>query len=530
MIRWSTIALIIGALVAGVAYDRVAIAPLAPAAPSEAATIAPELVSPPRLTSDWYCPIGSSVDDGYAEHKVIVSNIGQDKAVVTLDTLTSDGPGPGLRFELEAMATEEVDLRSLVQADAIGAVVEVHGGEGVVGHEVQTAQGVAQGPCSTSAADSWYFASGATTRDSREYLAVLNPSLDDVVFSAEFEISGRQRDPGELRKVGVAPQSVLVIDLGEFVAREELIGTSIVAERGLLVVERLIVRDGTLGPVGAALELGVSDPAELWVFPAGRLSSNADNTVSVFNPNDEPAEVEVVLDPLNNSDRASYGLAPIELSIAPGRTAQVDLAELSEAIGIALPYELGIRVQSVNGIGVVAERWQLMPGIDRSLIGAGGVNARKVNDEAQNANDAVSRQDGDETEVPFVEEPLVNNEEFLQATASSGVVTSRGTEQASTRWVIPWVSLVPDGGTVLVISGTEAKEARVQAQVMVGGSLLPPARTIVAPGGRSILAPGSPVAAAPIIITSDQPVWVEAQIVGPDGRISVVAAVPTRAN
>ncbi len=519
MIRWSTIALILGVLVAGVAYDRVDTAPIPETLEPAGRQLTPEMVSPAHLTSNWYCPVGSTAADGYATHRVMVSNVGDEAALVTVDALTSNGAGPGLRFDLDPLETEVVDLTTLVDDVAVGAVVEIIGGEGVVGHQVTTVAGVAEGPCSSTAASQWYLGSGATTRDAREYIALLNPSLDDVVFEAEFRIDGRTRIPGELERGVVPARSVRVIDLGEFVAREEEIAATITVVQGQLVVERLQTFDGTLGPRGAAVQLAVTDPAISWAFPAGRLAVGSDNTVVVTNPTDEVAELDVFLDPIVPDDRQFYGLVAVPLTVNPGRSAQIDLIELAEQIDIPLPYELGVRVESANGVPVVAERWQLSPGIDRSLIGAGGGNAKKI-----------PLQDGDETEIPEEElEPEPEPPTFDQPTATVGAATSRGVDQSSTRWVVPWVTMAPDDGTVIVVTGAGGDgDARVEAQVMVGGALQPPVRAIVGPDGRAVLTVTAPVEGAPVVITSDQPIFVEAHVVVPGSRLDVVPAVPTR--
>lgn len=538
MIRWSTIAVIIGLLLAGIAYDRVDTAP-GEALPSEtAARITPQLVNPPRLSSSWYCPVGTTVRGGFATHRVAVSNVGSTPTLVSVDTLTAEGAGPGLRFELGPLSTEFIDVRSLIEATiddddnpdtdevpntlglAVGVAVEFVGGEGVVGHQVITAHGVAEGPCSSEASNQWFFASGSTTRDAKDFIVLLNPSLDDVVFQAEFQIDGRTRAPGDL-KAGVVPaRSVRVIDVGEFVAREELIAASITTVDGLLVAERLQTFDGQLGPLGASLQLGVIDPSTAWSFPAGRVTADGDSVIVVSNPGTEIVEVDILLDPIDSTDRQFYGLVAIPLTVNPGRSAQYNLADLALQVGIPLPYELGVRVTSVNEQPFVAERWQLVPGIDRTLIGAGGEDAR-----------ILPQQDGDDTEIPVEdgEEPLETDVIYEQATPTKGAATSRGSELPSTRWVIPWVSLTPDAGTVIVVTGAGGDDdAQIEARLMLGGTLQTPVRGVVAPDGRTIMVINGAVDGAPVVITSDQPIWVEAQVSIVDERFDVVPAVPTR--
>ncbi len=544
MIRWSTIALVLGLLAAGIAYDRVDFAPPVEAAAEPEARTTPMLVDPPQLSSSWFCPVGSTVIGGYAAHRVVVSNVGTEPTQVTLDTLTSGGAGPGLRFELEPMSTEFVDIRDIVPplvddddnpdtpgvanpiGDAVGVAVEFVGGEGIVGHQVATREWIAEGVCSSEAANQWFFASGSTTRDARDFIVLMNPSLDDVVFQAEFQIDGRTRTPGDLQAGVVPARSVRVIDVGEFVAREELVAASIVSVDGLLVAERLQVFDGQLGPVGAAVRLGVVDPALEWAFPAGRITEGGDSVIVVSNPGTEIVEVDVLFDPLDSADRQFFGLVAIPLTINPGRSAQYDLADFAAQLSIPLPYELGVKIQSVNDQPFVAERWHLVPGIDRSLIGAGGADAR-----------IVPRQDGDESEIPVEEDevPVGEADIYDQPNPIRGVAISRGTEVPSTRWVVPWVQVDQSAGTVIVVTGADAEgDAQVEARVLLGGTLQPPVRATVAPDGRAILVIDAAATGAPIIVTSTAPVWVEAQLSRINqtqerfNRFDIVPAVPTR--
>ncbi|MFT7598005.1 MAG: hypothetical protein ACI8TP_000925, partial [Acidimicrobiales bacterium] len=114
-----------------------------------------------------------------------------------------------------------------------------------------------------------------------------------------------------------------------------------------------------------------------------------------------------------------------------------------------------------------------------------------------------------------------------QPTATIGVASSRGVEVSSTRWIVPWVELGGEDGTVLVVSGPEG--TLVETRLVVAGELQPPFRaSIPASGIAHIVLPAeaSGVAAAPIVITADQPVVAEVQVVIAGLRLTVVPAVP----
>lgn len=523
MIRWIAIAVMFGLLISGVLYDRIDLDPNVVEEAAEITLHSPVMEFPPPLAETWFCPVGSSAADSYAPGSIVITNIGTDDAVANLDLRTDTGPGATLRIDLAAGSTEIVDLASLGSHAAAAAVVEVVGGEGAVSHRIRTAVGETEGPCATTSAPEWHLAGGSTTRDTKQYIAILNPFANAVVFSATFQTATRTRQPGDLENAVVPARSVRIIDVGEYVAREAVVATSITTgdSGGQLVVERLQTFDGSLGPVGLALEAAVPVGDTVWYLPAGRLHDGADNLLSIYNPGELPASVDLELDPMNNADRATFGLVPVELTVAPGRLVSVDIDLLAEQIGLPVPYELGLTVVSVNGVPVIVDRWQLQPPIDRSLIGAGGSDGRR--------SPFARFQDGGENDGEIAEEeldevdPLIT---FAQPTARQGVSTSHGNSVLSTRWVSPYTTLLPDNGTAVVVFAPEG--ALVEVRQLIGGSPGSPVRAAVEAGGRAVIVLDAPVAGAALIVTADQPIMAEVQLVSPE-RYDVIPLVPTLA-
>ncbi len=530
MIRWSTIGLIFGLLVAGVLYDRVDRAPVPDPLAVAQAPISPALVDPALLSNVWFCPVGSGSADGYATHQLDITNLGDQRAVANIDLMTDAGPGSGLRVVLDPLSSETIALPALDQATWLGATVEIVSGQGVVGHTVTTAQGVAQGPCATATSSSWYFADGVTTRDSSEYLALLNPFAEDVVFSMSFQTSGRTRSPEDLKAAVVPGRSVRVIDVGQYVSREAHVATSIQTVRGQLAVERLQLANGALGPVGASLQLGVSSPSRSWTFPAGRVHLGADQRMVIFNPGSDPAEVDIEFD-LAPADRASYGLVPVEAVVQPGRFTVVDLEAILTQAGLPLPYEFGVRVLSANDVPVVAERWQVTPSVDQSLIGAGGTDARIVGPSLPGWRGRQT--DTDPDEIPEEEAPpaAATAAPLSQPSAVSGLATSAGSPIVARSWVVAWLSLtaspgeaVEGAGNALVVTGPAG--ATVEVSLIVAGETLPATRATLPEAGWISLPVPALVTGAPLRVEADQPVVVEAMLVSPEGRLSIVPAIP----
>ncbi len=583
MNRWPIAFILVGLVAAGLAYDRTVDMPIASqSVEAEQVIISPSVGEPPRLDGAWYCPIGTSSPGAFADHEVNISNLSEEPAVANLSILTGDGPGPGRRIELAPLTTDRVKLSDTQIVDVAGAVVEITGGRGAVGHTVTTAQGTAEGPCATSASNTWYFAAGRTTRDSTQYLALMNPFPETAVFDVEFQAVGRSREPGPLQGAFVSARSVRIIEVGEFVTREEALATKITTARGRLVVERLQILDGQLGASGAALQLGVPTPAKSWIFSAGRVHDSGDDLLTIYNPYEPedavlPAEeaddsasdsaggdgtgdgdeqeepdregfitVAVELWPTNPTDVSTYSVVTIEREVRPGTFVTIDLRAQAERFEFPLPYELGVNVTSVEGLPIVAERWQFA-----QRLQVDGVQPVEEPDpdadpdpDAEDPNadpDAEVDPDADpdaevDPDAENAEEPAASIElqpaepvdsGLPQPVATAGMSTTSGNELFSTRWVVPWVTMVNDS-TLIAVSSIE--EASVEVRVLTGGQFVGPIRATVAKGGRAIIPVTSTEGGAAVEITSNTPIAVEAVVVLPDQSLDVVPAIPTVAN
>ena len=567
MIRSSLVFVVAGLLLAAVLYDQVSSPVVADDVETVEQVITPSVSEPARLDGAWFCPMGTSSQGGFADHTVHISNLSDEAAVANVGVLTGDGKGPTLRVPLAPLSTQDVPLASIAQADTAGAVVEIIGGTGVVGHSLDTEFGPVEGPCATQVASTWFFASGRTTADSLQYLALMNPFPQDVVYNIElFRSAGRPRRPAELQGEVVPANSVRIIDLHEFVRREDAVAASITTIRGRLVAERLQTADGERGPKGAALQIGVATPATSWMLAAGRIHDGGDDRVIVFNPSvDETATINLDLWPINPTDRSLYGLGAIPRELLPGRFEIVDLRLEAERFGLRLPYEVGVSVTSTNGVAVVAERWQFAneaqllpvsaeeeaepdedaddandpdaaidpddPAADDGDADAApaddqaadGASAEGDDDEAALDGDGENPQETGELDVPGILGGQA--EELVQPTATTGIATSRGTEVLSNRWIIPWVSTPADNATAVIVTSPE--DASVEVFTLVNGQFVGPIRESVLAGGRVVIPLPTSSAGVPVLVIADANVSVEAQVVFPGVGMAVVPGVPT---
>lgn len=329
--------------------------------PSDLAPLAPDSAS---LSSTWYCAGGTARDGGSADHRVVIVNPGEAPLAAEL-TVYGGGlhndpaatfPEPVVEdVEVPARGRVAVRLADVLEAQFASALVEVEGGEVVVEHVVRGEADLDAAPCATAPSTTWHAAAGQTTRDARERLVLFNPFADDAVVDIRFSTSGGLRtDIGDLTGFVVPARRVVGIDVGSAVERHEQVSLTVETRSGRLVVDRIQTFDGSQGPEGLALTPLAPAASLLWYFPDGYKTDGLREVVTVYNPTDVQAEVdvEVAVDPSDDPGVVT-GVAPFELSIAPGRFAQVDVAA-DERVPAGLGHAVIVRSQ--NGVPVVAER------------------------------------------------------------------------------------------------------------------------------------------------------------------------------
>jgi hypothetical protein len=521
--------------------------------PAESVVVRSAIGNPTPLTASWYCPIGSSAPGGYGNHNINVSNVSPESATATVSVITDIGPGPTIRLEIGPYQTQSVDLSSVDSSANAAAVVEIVGGNGVVGHDIETAHGVSSGPCATTVNGDWYFASGSTRRDSDQFVALLNPFGEDVVLDVTFRTTTRERRPEDLSSVVVRGRTVKVINVSDYVSIEPVVATTVTAIQGRVVAEQLQVANGDLGPEGAALVLGTPAPAAQWILPAGRVSEQADHQLVIFNPSGQQAELELYFDPSTADRRASYGLNSIDLTVQPGRFESLDVADLISALEVPLPLEIGLRVVSANDVPVVVSRSQLHPLVDNSLVGAedSGATVEVAGSEETDAVDDSSeavvtidpstierrdplggnlvRQETDDEEDISIDDLLPDIalqvlDDLAQPTATTGLGVSNGNSVTSRAWVVPYTRFEPNGATVILVTAAD-DDALVEIRGMVDGRLLEPQRVLVDGQTRRVVPLVLPVLRTALSISSDAPISIEIQTVA-GGVVTVAGAVP----
>lgn len=347
---------------------------------SEEPNVGPDLVDPvldtsrlpsvnaeDAIASAWYCAGGTATGDGVAELTVVLANDAPRGASAEVTVMGQDGKEATEQVDVPAHGRARVVASDVLDAEWVGAVVEVRGGRVAVDREVTGPQGYDAAPCSATASDHWFVASGATARGSAEYLSIFNPFPDAASVSISFATDTGRRTPRSLRALAIPGRSVRTIALNETITNRSEVAATVVARSGRVVVDRVQTYDGGGEPIGTGE--GASPPEGLvstpaspvraprWIIPAARVSEGVVTQIAVYNPGSKTAEVDVVLTP--QDPKLNPEIEPAALTIRPREQVVVNLDDLP---GMLVDTDLWVDVRSLDGVPVVAERLSFFTG------------------------------------------------------------------------------------------------------------------------------------------------------------------------
>ena len=392
--RLPVLVLLIAFVVAGVVLDRDATDDTSVDAVTVVPSEFPMAPSPTTLASTWFCAGGTADEEAFADHVITMLNTTDGALDVDVTAfpgvVAAPAPGGGAgelapdaeadpaaeepeeevdeepatdpasvsaepvvrRIEIGPRSRARLALTDLVTAPIASALVESVGGGLVVEHEVSSIHGIDAKPCATGASDEWHFAWGTTAREARELLVLFNPFPDDAIVEGVFSTEDTIREPGRFAGGLVVPgRSTVGIDLGDDVTRRDEVAASLTTRTGRLIVDRIVRVNEDGGDRGLTVQLGVTEPQRTWVFPDGIASEDFREQFVVYNPTEELAEVEIDLRVERPEENGIP--APVELSIAPGSHATVDMNE-DGRLPVGVPHSAVVR--SANDVPVVAER------------------------------------------------------------------------------------------------------------------------------------------------------------------------------
>lgn len=362
--RWPALVLIVALLVGGAVVSRDGTTADGGEAAVDPATLLP--VAPPAdaLGSIWYCAGQSAGDDTPADGTLVIANPSDTPARGEVEVVSDDGDREVQPLEVDPWTTTRVRVADVLEAEWAAARVETTSGTVVVEHEVVGPNGRDVAPCQSRAGDSLVFPAGATTRDATLTLLVYNPFSDAATVDITFQTDDGVRRPQALQGLPVPAESVVPVEVSPVVTVRPLVATTVTARRGRVVVDRIQTFDGRGASTteeqaaeepfvreGLTVTPAVPTARTSWSFPAGLRSPGIHEQVTVYNPGDEIAEVELTV-VLREAERNGV-LDPFPLEVPPGE-ARVFEVDSAEAVPERLTHALEVR--STNDVAVVAER------------------------------------------------------------------------------------------------------------------------------------------------------------------------------
>lgn len=295
---------------------------------------------PDATAGTWFCP-GGSGPGGHAAVALELVNAGSGPATADIVTVRSDTE-PGGRTQIAVGAGERITVAIAdlaVDAAWIGAIVEIAGSDVIVEQTYDGLTGIDRAPCSTRTAEQLIATDGATrvvSEGEEMLLLLLNPFQEDAVVDIAFDADvGIDR----LTAVVVPARRLVVIDVTQEVTVASRVSARIEALSGRVVGSRIQTRTGMAR--GLTVTPLVQDGSAASVIPSVRTELGLTDRVLVTNPGDETAEVdlEILTD-------GSIELDPVELTIRPGRTAEVIVAAESR---LAVAPEFAVIARSLTG-------------------------------------------------------------------------------------------------------------------------------------------------------------------------------------
>jgi hypothetical protein len=399
VVRWPAILLLAAAIALMAIVERDATPAQVDPSSALERPLVPTAGRSESLSSTWYCAAGTIVEDGLADHTLVIANPSGRTARVELtsypvlapEVITVDLEADELDTDIGLVPPEAIDLGAVSSSLSVAArtvervriadlgvggehaavLVESNVGDMVVEHIVAGADGAGIAPCASASAQEWHFAAGTTRDGARELIAVFNPFPDDAVVDIEFVADGTNRAPQIYTGLVVPSGTVLPIEITNVVTLFDVVSTDLRVRTGRVVADRLLVFDGSVGPAGLSVAAGSVAPSSLWVFASSAPDGGAD-VIVITNPSETEAEVDVEvhldLPELNGT------VEPIGLAIRPGRTEVVVLSPGAELVSASRVFDASDRVLDDTGYWVSVRSLDGTPVVaDHLTLAANGV-------------------------------------------------------------------------------------------------------------------------------------------------------------
>jgi hypothetical protein len=335
-----------------------AVAPPAPPPPAE------PVAQAPASAGTWFCPSVTGQGGAAALH---IAAVGDQPAQVVVERYRKGAPVADKPRTVAPGSAIAVELTG-EDATAPSTVRWTGGPTAVVWREFDDGRGAAA-PCERAPAPKWYLTGFSTTLGSEPLVHVFNPYTTDAVVRLDF---GK---PDGLQTLVIADNILIragetaTLNLRKYQPELPDLGVTVVALAGRVVAQgqlNVVPPPRTTGAAGRTMIPATPAPSETWYFANASDDKSTDSWLSVLNPGDDTAAVELRV--TTPRGRAAGLLA--EVSVPAGAISRIELANAS------LRPEFGVSVSVVNGEPVVASGFSSRPsGSTQVLTGGIGTPA-----------------------------------------------------------------------------------------------------------------------------------------------------------
>jgi hypothetical protein len=278
----------------------------------------------------WYFAAGTT--ERGAEHSIALFNPFADDAILDLSFVTDAGlvaPADLQSLVVPRRSRVTVPVANFVRRQAqIGAEVNVRTGRVVAEQslaftsENETRRGVTLSLGTPAPARSWSLPGVASEEGSAHAVYIANFGA----AAAEVEVAPRLEDENTVTPstVQVAGRSAVAVDLRPLVAAGVGFGVEVRATRNMPIVAELLASWGPpTRTAGSATEVGSPIAARGSAFSVARFAADDTASLSVFNPNERPATIRLLV---YTGGTPPAGVA--ELSLPGEKQVTLDLAPL----------------------------------------------------------------------------------------------------------------------------------------------------------------------------------------------------------
>ncbi|MEE8602531.1 DUF5719 family protein [Euzebya tangerina] len=293
-----------------------------------------------------YCPMTASEGDTAALE--IASTSADEDSQITITRFIDGVPQIDEPRVLEAGRSSTLEipadqLSTPVTVDWLGAPV-------LAQYRLTDDTEQAVATCQTRPSDRWYLSGFDTNRGNTSTINLFNPFESDAIVTLRFGTTEGAVELIIADELSVPSGEVVVTDLADFRPETADLAVTVQARTGRVIPQGQIVRgpagEGLEAITGRALIPAVPEASETLYLPEAQVDSSTDSWVTVYNPEDRAAAVQVSVTTPLATTAASVG----EVTVPAGGTTRFDLADQS-----ALP-RMGVALTSVNGVRLVATR------------------------------------------------------------------------------------------------------------------------------------------------------------------------------